>query len=85
MGEPIDLTRSERSRLERLARDAECSVGRILRAVLRDGFDYTEYRLRALNDGLADLAAGRTMSLDELKARLAPRRANRARTRRQAA
>ncbi len=85
MSESISLTRSAQSRLARLAQDADCSVRRILRDVLRDGFDYTEHRIRAVNEGLADLAAGRMMSLDELKVRLALRRADRARTRSKAA
>ncbi len=42
--------------------------------MLRDGFDYTEYRIKAINEGLADLSAGRMMSLDELKAHIALRR-----------
>ena len=79
------LTRGELQRLARLAREADCSVRRMLRDVLRDGFEYTEYKVRAVNDGLADLAAGRTMSLDELKSRVAHRRAERGRARRKVA
>ena len=71
---PISLTSAEQQRLARLAREADCSVTLVLRDVLRDGFDYTEYRIRALNEGLADLSAGRMMSLDELKARITLRR-----------
>ncbi len=78
---PINLTRTEQQRLARLVREADRSVKEILRDVLRDGFDYTEYRIRATNEGLADLSAGRMMSLDELKARIALRRADRGRAR----
>ena len=85
MAEAIILTRSERQRLARLAREADCGIGELLRDVLRDGFDYTEYKIKAINEGLADLSGGRVMSLDELKARVARRRAERGRARRKAA
>ena len=77
MAAPISLTRTEQQRLARLAREADCGVMEVLRDVLRDGFDYTEYRIKAINEGLADLSAGRMMSLDELKAHIALRRADR--------
>jgi predicted transcriptional regulator len=85
MDQAIVLKRSERQRLARLAREADCGVDEILRDVLRDGFDYTEYKVKAVNEGLADLSAGRMLSMDELKARIARRRADRARSRRKAA
>lgn len=85
VAETITLTRSERERLERLAREADSDLRTVLRAVLRDGFDYTEYKIRAINEGLADFAAGRAMTLDELKSRIARRRADRGRARRKAA
>lgn len=85
MAELIELTKSERQRLVRLAREADCSVEEILRDVLRDGFEYTEYKVRAVNEGLSDLSAGRMISLDQLKARIARRRADRGRARRKAA
>ena len=85
MAETITLTRSEQQRLARLAREAECSTRHLLRAVLRDGFEYTEYKIRSVNEGLADLSAGRTMTLDQLKARVERRRAERGRVRRKAA
>lgn len=85
MAAPISLTRTEQQRLARLAREADCDVTEVLRDVLRDGFDYTEYRIKAINEGLADLSAGRMMSLDELRAHIALRRAERGRVRRKAA
>ncbi|MGQ0512155.1 MAG: hypothetical protein ACT4P9_16250, partial [Betaproteobacteria bacterium] len=85
MPQSINLKPAERQRLVRLARDAGCSPEAIFRDILRDGFEYTEYKVKATNEGLADVAAGRMVSLDELKARIARRRATRGRTRRQAA
>ena len=79
------LTKADRSRLARLAREAGCNAADILRDVLRDGFDYTEYKVRSVNEGLADVSAGRTLTLDELKSGLERRRIERARTRREAA
>ena len=58
MPEAITLTSSEHRRLARLAREANCGVREILRDVLRDGFDYTEYKIKAVNEGLSDLFAG---------------------------
>jgi hypothetical protein len=37
------LTKADQSRLARLARGAGCNAADILRDVLRDGFDYTEF------------------------------------------
>ena len=77
----ISLTRSEQQRLVHLARDADCSANKVLRDVSRDGFDYTEYKIKAINEGLADLSSGRMKSLDELKAHIVLRRAERDRAR----
>lgn len=77
MDQAVVLKRSEKQRLARLAREADCGVDQILRDVLRDGFDYTEYKVKAVNEGLADLAADRMLSMDELKARIARRRPTR--------
>ncbi|HYS75080.1 MAG TPA: hypothetical protein VEM38_03175 [Burkholderiales bacterium] len=79
------LTKADQARLARLAREAGRNAADILRDVLRDGFDYTEYKVRSVNEGLADLSAGRTLTLDQLKSGLERRRAERGRTRREAA
>lgn len=85
MPEHTALTKAVQSRLARLARDAGCDNTHILRDVLRDGFDYTEYKVKAINEGLADLAAGRTLTLDQIKSGIERRRAERGSTRRKAA
>jgi predicted transcriptional regulator len=79
------LAQADQSRLARLARDAGCNAADISRDVLRDGFDYTEFKVRAINEGLADLAAGRTLTPDRIKSGIERRRAERGRTRRKAA
>ena len=84
MAAPISLIRAGQRRLARLVRAADCSVKEVLRDVLRDGFEYTEYRIKAINEGLVDLSAGRMMSLDELKAHIARRHADRGQVRRKA-
>ena len=58
----LGLARSDLRRLERLARQAGTTPARVLRAVLRDGFDYTEWFVRRFNEGEADLKAGRVSS-----------------------
>jgi predicted transcriptional regulator len=85
MSESAALTKADQSRLARLARDAGCNAADMLRDVLRDGFDYTEFKVRAVNEGLADIAAGRTLTLDQIKSGIESRRAERGRTRRKAA
>ena len=85
MERTLTLKRVDRQRLGRLAREADCDVDDVFRNVLRDGFDYTEYRIRALNVGLIDLQEGSLLTLGELKARIQRRRADRARASRKAA
>lgn len=74
------LTKADQFRLARLARDADCNAADMLRDVLRDGFGYTEFKVRAINGGLADLAAGRTLTLDQIKSGVERRRTERDRT-----
>ena len=85
MTQQAALTKADQSRLARLARDADCNTTDILRDVLRDGFDYTEYKVKAVNEGLADLVAGRMLTLDQIKSGIERRRTERGRTRRKAA
>ena len=44
---PIALSPAQHRRLERLARDAGRSTGQMLMFVLRDGFEYCEWQVRA--------------------------------------
>ena len=58
----LGLARSHLRRLVRLARQAGTTPARVLRAVLRDGFGYTEWFVRRVNEGEADVKAGRVSS-----------------------
>lgn len=85
MPEHAALTKSDQTRMTRLAREAGCNPTDMPRDVLRDGFDYTGYKMRAVNEGLAGLAAERTLTLDQIKSGIERRRAERGRARRKAA
>jgi len=73
------LTRSDLRRLERLAQDAGTTPAKILKTVLRDGFEVTEWFVRRVNEGDADLKAGRVMSTEEVLSLIAKQRASRGR------
>jgi predicted transcriptional regulator len=73
------LSRSDQRRLERLAREAGTTPARILKTVLRDGFEYTVWFVRRVNEGDADLKAGRVMSTQELLSAIEKQRASRGR------
>jgi len=75
----VTLSRSDLRRLERLAQDAGTTPARILKTVLRDGFEVTEWFVRQVNEGDADLKAGRVMSTEEVLSLLAKQRASRGR------
>lgn len=60
------LSRSDLRRLERLAEQVGSTPQKILKTVLRDGFEYTEWFVRQVNEGDADLKAGRVMSSEEV-------------------
>jgi predicted transcriptional regulator len=73
------LSRPELQRLERLAKAAGTTPARILKSVLRDGFEYTEWLVRQVNEGDADLKAGRVLSTEEVLAQIERQRASRGR------
>jgi predicted transcriptional regulator len=73
------LSRSDQFRLLRLAKEAGTTPARILKTVLRDGFEYTEWFVRQVNEGEADLKAGRVMSTAEVLALIERQRASRGR------
>ncbi len=66
MSHAASLSKSDLRRLERLAEEAGSTPQKILKTVLRDGFEYTEWFVRRVNEGDADLKAGRAMSSEEV-------------------
>jgi len=66
MSHAASLSKSDLRRLERLAEEAGSTPQKILKTVLRDGFEYTEWFVRQVNEGDADLKAGRAMSSEEV-------------------
>ena len=67
---PIRLSR----RIEKLAREAGHTPDEMLKFVIRDGLEYCEYAVKAVNEGLADLDAGRSVTADEMRAHFERRR-----------
>ena len=47
-----DLTKPQQQRLLKLAREAGRTPQFMLQFVLRDGFDYSEYIVKSVNEGL---------------------------------
>jgi len=74
---PIALPTRLCRRIEKLAREAERTVDEMLMFVIRDGLEYCEYSVKAANEGLADLDAGRRVSADEMRRHFEKRRAAR--------
>jgi predicted transcriptional regulator len=65
-------------RIEKLAQDAGRTPLQVLKFVLRDGLEYTQYAIKQANAGLAELDAGKTMTLDAVKQRAQSRHQQRA-------
>lgn len=64
-------------RIEKLAREAGRTPDEMLKFVIRDGLEYCEYVVKATNEGLADLDAGRGVTADEMRAHFETRRMTR--------
>ncbi len=79
MSHTTSLSKSDLRRLERLAADAGTTPQKILKTVLRDGFEYTEWFVRRVNEGDTDLRAGRMMSTEEVLSIIEKQRASRGR------
>lgn len=62
----ISLSAADTARLERLATEAGSTPQKILKHVLRDGFEYSERVVRSVNAGLADIAAGHVIPHDQV-------------------
>lgn len=61
-------------RVQKLAQTAGRTPESMLRFVIRDGLDYCEYAVKSVNEGLADIEAGRTHSAQDVREHFAKRR-----------
>lgn len=62
----ISLSATDTARLERLAAEAGSTPHKMLKHVLRDGFEYSERVVRSVSAGLSDVAAGRVIPHDQV-------------------
>ena len=67
-------------RIEKLARDAGRTPAQMLKFVLRDGLEHTEYAVKEGNIGLEELSTGKGIPLAAVKQRAAERQRQRARS-----
>ncbi len=67
-------------RIERLAKEAGRTPAQMLKFVIRDGLEHTEYAVREANAGLAELDAGNAISLTNARGRAESRRRRRGAT-----
>ena len=67
-------------RIEKLARDAGRTPEQMLKFVLRDGLEHTEYAVRQASAGLEELNAGKGIPLAAVKRRAEGRQQHRARS-----
>lgn len=81
----LALSGADRKRLERLAAAAGSTPQRMLKFVLRDGFDYCEEFVRRVNEGIASGRRGAIVSDGEVRAELRAMIARHARRSRKAA
>ena len=73
---PTGLSR----RIEKLAMDAGRTPAQMLKFVIRDGLEHTEYAVKEANAGLEELNAGKGIPLAAVKQRAKDRRQQRARS-----
>ena len=65
-------------RIEKLAKEAGRTPAQMLKFVIRDGLEHTEYAVREANAGLAELDAGKGIPLAQVRRRVEERRRHRA-------
>ena len=74
---PLSLSAHMTRRIEKLAAAAGRTSVSMLRYVIRDGIEYCEYAVKAVNQGLADIDAGRAQTGEQVRAHFEKRRAAR--------
>lgn len=62
-----DLTLSDRRRLEHLAAAAGRTPNSMLKHVLKDGFDYCEYVVAAVNQGIGEARDGKLVASADVR------------------
>lgn len=80
MSNAMTLPAKFSGRLEKLALEAGCAPEKMLDAVMRDGFEYTEHFVREVKQGIAEADAGQLVSHEEAMARLRATIENHAKT-----
>lgn len=63
----LALSTTEQRRLERLAAAAGRTPKAMLKHVLRDGFDYCEYVVGAVNQGIDEANAGKLVASSDVR------------------
>lgn len=71
---PLALSAHLSRRIAKLAQEAGRSPETMLKYVIRDGLEYCEYAVKAVNQGLNDVNAGRMQSGEQIRAYFEKRR-----------
>ncbi len=74
---PILLPMRLSKRIEKLAHEAGRTPDEMLKFVIRDGLEYCEYAVKSVDEGLADLDAGRSVTASEIRAHFEKRQSAR--------
>ncbi len=86
MNDLVRIPKALAKRLDQVTSKAGVAPNALVKTALANQLDYEEWFLKAVDEGIADLDAGRTFSTREVLAALAKRRSDRAgRRRKQAA
>ena len=85
MDDKVSIPRNLAKRLERVTRKAGVTPSVLVRTALANQLDYEEWFLKAVDEGIADLDAGRVFTTRQVLAALDKQRAQRARHKRKTA
>ena len=85
MDDKVSIPRNLAKRLERVTRKAGVTPSVLVRTALANQLDYEEWFLKAVDEGVADLDAGRVFTTRQVLAALDKQRAQRGRQKRKTA
>ena len=85
MDDKVSIPKNLAKRLERVTRMAGVPPSVLVRTALTNQLDYEEWFLRAVEEGIADLSAGRVFTTHQVLAALDEQRAERGRQNRKTA